>query len=128
MRRCEGRSVNPFRLSAVSALILCLVPTLGQAEGPFRYPEGKHGSGALKYVNSIPVLTVAGSPEEIGDQIGALATKPGARLLTYPKEVLKLFNASLTWPLLVKEANLMLPNFPKDYLKEMDAELKASSG
>jgi hypothetical protein len=128
MRRCEGRFVYRFRSLAVSALFLWLIPTLGQAEGPFRYPEGKHGAGALKYINGIPVLTVEGNPEEIGEQIGALATKPGAKLLTYPKEVLKLFNASLTWPLLVKEANLMLPNFPKDYLKEMDAELKASSG
>jgi hypothetical protein len=128
MRRCKGLSANRFCLLAVSALFLGLGPAPGRAEDPFRYTEGKHGSGSLKYVNGIPVLIVEGTPEEIGEQIGTLATKPAAKLLTYPKEVLKVFHASLTWPLLVKEANAMVPNFPKDYVKEMDAELKATKG
>jgi isopenicillin-N N-acyltransferase-like protein len=117
-----------FRFLAISVLLWGLAPTLGKAADPFRYPEATHGKGSLKYVNGIPVLTVEGTPEEIGEQIGVLATKHAAKLLTYPKEVLKVFHASLTWPLLVKEANAMVPNFPKDYLKEMDAELKATEG
>jgi len=120
--------MSRFRLVSISFLLFGLAPALVKAGEPFRYPEGTHDKGSLKYVNGIPVLTVEGTPDEIGEQIGALAAKPAAKLLTYPKEVLKVFGFSLTWPLLVKEANAMVPNFPKDYLKEMDAELKVTGG
>jgi len=40
----------------------------------FRFPEGRLGSKAqLVYHNGLPVLTVAGTPEEIGTAVGALA-------------------------------------------------------
>src|SRR5437588_11726834 len=107
-----------IRFLAGWVLLAAVVPSATAADKPFRYPEGTHGKGSLKYVNGIPVLTVEGTPEEIGEQMGTLAGKPAAKLLTYPKEVLKIFGVSLTWPLLVKEANAMVPNFPKDYLKE----------
>ncbi|MFL5245904.1 MAG: C45 family autoproteolytic acyltransferase/hydrolase [Gemmataceae bacterium] len=120
--------MSRFRLVSISLILLGLAPSFVRAAEPFRYPEGTHGKGSLKYVNGIPVLTVEGTPEEIGEQMGTLAGKPAAKLLTYPKEVLKIFGVSLTWPLLVKEANAMVPNFPKDYLKEMDAITKATGG
>src|SRR4051794_7935508 len=72
-----------------------------QADPPFRYPEGKSGKGELRYVNGLPVLTVAGTPEEIGSAVGALALKPGRRLAQYPEEVLKRFHVGfLWWPVL----------------------------
>jgi hypothetical protein len=43
---------------------------------PFRYPEAKHGAGELRSINRIPVLMVAGTPEEMGEQMGVLALKP----------------------------------------------------
>jgi hypothetical protein len=49
------------------------VPTLAQT--PTTFPAAKHAGGELKYVSGVPVLTVAGSPAEIGDQFGVLAVK-----------------------------------------------------
>jgi isopenicillin-N N-acyltransferase like protein len=92
----------------------------------FRYPEAKHGNGSLKYINGIPVLTVQGTPEEIGEQKGALAVKPGARLLKYPRELLKAHGVDVAWPVIVKTGLGMYDHFPTDYQKELEAAAKAS--
>src|SRR5438552_8602483 len=65
-----------IRLIAGWVFLAVFVPPAAAAEKPFRYPEGKHGRGELKYVNGVPVLTVAGTPEEIGEQIGVLTIRP----------------------------------------------------
>ena len=44
-------------------------------------PRPSPGKGELKYVNGIPVLTVEGTPEEIGTQFGELALKPAKKPL-----------------------------------------------
>ena len=72
---------------AAAALLIALASS-ASADGPFRYPEARHGGGELKYVGNIPVLTVIGSPEEIGDQLGALALKPAVRLTKLADEFL----------------------------------------
>src|SRR4051794_19486109 len=88
---------------AVACLCLSLVlAPAARAEQPFRYTEGKHGKGELKYVNGLPVLTVEGTPEEIGAQIGALTKKPLARLLGFPKQYLKEFGFESAWPALAR--------------------------
>ena len=67
------------RIPARVLIVLCLAltfPSLARAAEPFRYPEAKHGKGELRYVNGIPVLTVRGRPEEIGEQVGVLGLRP----------------------------------------------------
>lgn len=82
-----------MRLTTAHALVLSALLFASaalRAEDPaFRYPEGKHGAGELRYVNGIPVLSVAGSPEEIGEQVAVLGVKPARRLLAYPRDFLK---------------------------------------
>src|SRR5262245_8228854 len=68
------------RLWLIAVAIALLQPIRAAAAEPFRYPEATHGKGELKYINSIPVLTIAGSPAEMGDQLGALALKPATQL------------------------------------------------
>jgi hypothetical protein len=46
-----------------------------------RLPEGKFDKGELKYINGVPVLTLEGTPEEIGTQFGELALKPSDKPL-----------------------------------------------
>src|SRR3712207_6948997 len=53
----------------------------------FRFPEARHGKGQLKYVNELPVLSLEGTPEELGEQAGVLAVRPGAQLLNLSQEV-----------------------------------------
>jgi hypothetical protein len=113
-------------LSLTLMLLLILAPAASLAGEPFRFPEAKHGKGSLRYVSGIPVLTVAGTPEEIGEQAGVLALKPGAKLLTYPHELLKGIGGDLAYSLLLKSGIAMLAHFPADQRKELDAQAKAS--
>ena len=112
------------------SFILFLVALSAQAGEPFQYPEAKFGKGELKIRNGLPVLTVAGSPEEIGTQIAELAGKPGRRLFSYPKEVLeaKLPGPAVKflWPKLIQRGQGMVDLFPADYRTELDAMVKAS--
>jgi isopenicillin-N N-acyltransferase like protein len=87
----------------------------------FRYPEAKHGKGSLKYINGLPVLTLEGTPEEIGEQHGVLALKPASKLLQYPRELLKAHSVEIAWPLIVRTAKSMYPQFPVDFRKELES-------
>lgn len=117
-----------FRLAVCSLLLLltCRSPLSAREATPFRFTEGKHGQGALKYVNDIPVLTVAGTPEEIGEQIGRLTNKAAGQLGVTLKDYLKQKGLSLAWPVLVSTAKSLLPQIPEDHRKELEAIAKAS--
>jgi hypothetical protein len=110
----------------VAILLLVLSAPVGRAEEAFRFPEGKHGKGELKYVNDIPVLSVAGTPREIGEQIGVLAVKPAPQIMNVLKEFLKDRKLEKAWPLLVKIGEGLFARFPADYRAEVEAMVKAS--
>jgi hypothetical protein len=104
-----------------------MAPVAVRAEEPFHYPAGKRpGDAELKYVSEIPVLTTAGEPNDIGAAVGGLALKPGARILSYTRDLLKADRVEAAWPLFVRSGQGMLKQFPADYLTEMDAIAKAS--
>ena len=63
---------------------------------PFRYSEGDHPSGWLRIINGLPVLSAAGTPEQMGAAIGALAVRPAPRMTAYPEDLLRHHRAS--WP------------------------------
>jgi isopenicillin-N N-acyltransferase-like protein len=108
------------RLIAAVACVL-LITCHAQAEPPFHFPEGKCPHGELKYINEIPVLTVDGSPDQIGTAVGSLALKPGKRMAGYPVDVLReLHLTALRWPLLYM-GRLMVKQFPQDYRAELEA-------
>ena len=68
-----------YRRLAAAAVLVAWIVSAGAspatAQG-FRFPEARHGKGELRYVNGVPVLILAGTPEEIGEQMGVLALKP----------------------------------------------------
>src|SRR5437773_5546827 len=115
-----------IRFSAGLFFLVLLVPSAAAAEPPrqrvepFRYPEGKHEKGELKYVNGVPVLTVEGTPEEIGAQIGVLAIKPVGGFEKLFKEFLKFQRAEKVWPFLVKACTTLYKRMPADQVKEID--------
>src|SRR5712691_8821719 len=74
------------------------VPSAGQPKERL-YTEGKHKQGELKYVNQIPVLIVAGSPEEMGEQAGALTVGPLKHLVSRADQFKKEFRVDGIWPL-----------------------------
>ncbi|MFN4258819.1 MAG: C45 family autoproteolytic acyltransferase/hydrolase [Gemmataceae bacterium] len=110
--------------------VLCLLHIIGlpsssrAADDAFRFPPGKHGKGELQYINGLPVLIVAGTPEEMGEQVATLAVKPGRRVLNYPKDLLAAFGAEATWPALARVGASMVPRFPADHRAELEAMSK----
>jgi hypothetical protein len=107
-------------------LLLVLLPSAGRAAEPFRYPEAKHGKGELKYINGLPVLVLQGTPEEMGEQMGVLGIKPARDIFQVQQEFLRVRGLEKAWPWLVKVCNLMVPQFPPDHLKELEAAAKVS--
>ncbi len=95
-------------------------------DAPFRYAEGKHGKGELKYIAGLPVLRLEGTPQEIGTQMGLLAAKPAARLFDFTKDYLPAPGREAVWANLVAKGKQLLPNFPPDHLRELEAAGKAS--
>jgi predicted choloylglycine hydrolase len=97
---------------------------------PFRFPEGKNGRAELQYRNGIPVLNVAGSSKEIGEQIAGLIGKPCARLQSYPKELISYLatpvGMKVLWPTVVKRGFRLLENFPADYREELETMIKVT--
>jgi isopenicillin-N N-acyltransferase like protein len=115
-----------MRFLLVAAVAFVTFPAAAQQNKPFRYPEAKHGKGELRYVNHLPVAAVAGTPEEIGEQVGVLVLKPTADLRNSVKDFLRTINLENAYPLLVRTGSFLLPQFPPHHRKELDAAAKAS--
>ena len=94
--------------------------------GEFPYPTGRHEQGELRYINDLPVLMVAGTPEQIGQQVAVLTASSVGPLLSYPREYLKRQNLLGAWSGLVGAGNAMVANFPPDYRREMQAGIEQS--
>lgn len=115
----------------IRTLILLVAIVRGALAGtssaePFRYPEARHGQGEMKYVNGVPVLVVQGTAEQMGEQVGTLAVKPASDLFKLVPEFLESLHLERAYPVLLKMGNFMVPQFPPDYLKELEAMAKAS--
>jgi hypothetical protein len=104
------------------ALVCALIATGPlRADPPFRFPEGTCPHGELKYYGTIPVLTVDGTPEQIGTAVGQLAVRPGKRMASYPDDVLRQYFLSLfRYPLLVA-GRQMVERFPAEARQELEA-------
>ena len=100
--------------------LACVVSTVRAAEDlPFR--EATFEKGQLQYVEGIPVLTVEGTPEEIGRQKAALTLDAVKALSGYPQRLLKLLGREDDWPKMVALGHTLLPQFPPDHLEELRA-------
>jgi hypothetical protein len=123
-----------MRGNAMAAILLRVALFVGAlawncwclAAEPIHWTEGKHGAGELRYIDHVPVLILAGTPEEIGEQMGVLC-KPRLKdaeklLMGYvdAKGMRKLF------PVLLKTAGVLSTTFPPDHLAEMKAVAKAA--
>src|SRR3954471_20238329 len=114
-----------LRLLCVALAVGALAAPATAAE-PFRFPEGRHGTGELRYVNGLPVLTASGTPEEIGEAVGVLAVRPGRRMASYPEELLKSFWLHPLWSVLVGAGERMVRQLPDDYRRELEAMARVS--
>src|SRR4051812_39127404 len=113
----------PWR--SLSALV-CLLACAPAGAEPFRYPAGRAGSAELRHVHGLPVLTVAGTPEEIGAGVGSLALRPASRVLSYPRELCRLRSAEWLWGSFLAMGQSMYQRFPDDFRAETEAMARAA--
>lgn len=114
-------------LSRLAFLLLCFAALFPvNAADPFRYPEGKHGKGELKYIANIPVLIVQGTPAEMGEQLGALAFKPATPLTKLADQFIARYGWERAHALVLKTGYLLLPRFPPHHAEELEASARAA--
>jgi len=107
-----------LRLAAVFALIASVA--VG-AEKARVFIEGRSGPAELRYINDLPVLTVAGTPEEIGRQKADLTADAARKIAEYPKLLLERSSRKDRLPRYLEMGKALLKNLPADYLTEMQA-------
>lgn len=114
------------RLCCLCLAILFLRSVTGVGAEPFHFPEGRYDKGELRYVNGIPVLTVSGSPEEMGEQIGELALKPSFSLVQHFDDYLKKKGLDKLSTVVFAASETLYQRFPSRYRRELEAMIKAS--
>src|SRR5262245_27039884 len=115
-----------LRVTVLGLIAVVILPAGLAAGGSFRYTEGKHGKGELRYVNELPVLVVEGTPEEMGEQLGILGARSALELQHFFKQLVKQQGLEAAFPLLLKVGKAMEARFPPDHLKELESAVKAS--
>lgn len=114
----------------MGAVTIALISLLSEGRGEesrFLYPTGRLGTTtSLHYSEGIPILTVGGTPEEIGKGVGTLALKPASRITQYPRDLLTFHKANLLWGYFQGAGKNIYRNFPPDYKKELEAMAEAS--
>jgi predicted choloylglycine hydrolase len=106
------------------SLVVCLV-FAASAQGQF--PDAKHGAGELTHVKGIPVLSVRGTPAEIGEQFGVLAGKNAPGLNQLQAQYLRDAGAEDSFEALKLLARRLKPNMSKNHVAELEAAAKAGS-
>ena len=81
---------------------------------------------SLKYYDSLPLLVVTGTSDEMGQQIGALTHDAIAKIAVRQDDLVRGFGMVQLKPLLMLTAKQMWPQFPPNQQQEMTAIAKAS--
>jgi hypothetical protein len=111
-------------LLCAGAILLCQP---ARAAEPSNFKEGSYGRAQLKYVNGLPVMILEGTPEEIGEQQGALIGEPMEHLVSLAKPFLKVLGYNKGLKRLAAVGNSMVPQFPADYRVELEALVKKAA-
>lgn len=96
------------------------------SQAPASFPPAKHGNGDLRYVDGVPVLTVRGTPAEMGEQFGTLAIRNAPDLDGLHQRFLADSGNAKKYPYIVAAAEKLKPNFPAHHLLELQAAAKAA--
>jgi isopenicillin-N N-acyltransferase-like protein len=103
-----------------------VVAPLAPAAEPGPFPEGKHGGGQLRYLDGVPVLTLRGTPAEMGEQFGKLAVAGAPDLTGLHERFLKDSKQEKNYPAIVFAATKLKSHFPAHIATEMEAAAKAA--
>ncbi len=125
---CKLNAINKL-LGSVGcsslALLLAITGSLAAAE-PSRYTAGKCANGELQFVDGLPVVTTAGTPDQIGQALGTLYKQPLKELMGKQEDVAHGFGLKQSPGVLVKMSRLAVPMFPDSQRRELQAMADAS--
>lgn len=113
------------RLILIAAAV-AIAPT-ARAQEAQRFPAAKHGGGELRYIQRVPVLTVRGTPAEMGEQFGVLAVKNAPDLDGLHKRFLEDSGQKDRYPLVLAMGTRLLANFPAAHRTEIETAAKAGN-
>jgi isopenicillin-N N-acyltransferase like protein len=88
VRNSETRIRREWKRPSI-ALLLLLAVSAARAAETRSFTEGRSGGGELKYINELPVLIVAGTPEEMGSQTAVLTGDVVKQLIEYPRKLVQ---------------------------------------
>lgn len=114
------------RFLLLTALVVMSLSTRAIEGANFRYPEGRHGRGELRYHEGVPVLIVRGSHAEMGEQIGVLALKPAAKAIELVNGFANRQVPAHMRPIADFAMQALYANFPAEYREELEAMAKAA--
>ena len=109
---------------AASLVVLVLVAALATAAHsapPTPFTPGKHGPASLEFVSGVPLLTVSGSPAEMGEQAGVLVGSALRPLLARQQEIFAGFGLRQPPSVLLGVGKAMQTRFPADQREELKA-------
>jgi hypothetical protein len=112
-----------------TSLSLAVVLALGSAVSalePKSFPAAAYKGGELKYVDTVPVLTLRGKPAEMGEQFGVLAIRNAPDLTALHQQFMKDSGQEGRYPIIVTMARALKPNFPANHLAEMEAAAQSA--
>ena len=103
-----------------------VTPTKNEGEQLSTFPDRKHGKGELRHEQGLSILTLRGTPAEIGEQFGVLAVKNAPSLDDLHKNFLNDAGLTKGEGFARLQAMRFKASLPADYLTELDAMNKAS--
>ncbi|MGO9112934.1 MAG: C45 family autoproteolytic acyltransferase/hydolase, partial [Thermoguttaceae bacterium] len=85
------------------------------------FEEGRFDKGELKYVNRLPVLSVEGTPEEMGRQEAALTGTVVKVLAPYPQQLMTLSGRGQQWDEFVGTARKLMSHATQAHRDELQS-------
>ena len=92
-----------------------------QAAEKLPFQEGRFEKGELKYVNHLPVLSVEGTPEEMGRQEAALTGAVVKVLASYPQQLMTLSGRGQQWDKCVETARTLMSHATQAHRDELQS-------
>lgn len=112
---------TPRSIVRLPLAVLLLAASAVRANETRVFQEGRSGSAELKYINDLPVLTVSGTPEEIGRQKAVLTAEVAKKIAEYPRLLLERSSRKDRLPKYLEMSKTLALNLPADYRDELRA-------
>lgn len=107
--------------------VLAVGLAVGTAEADQgRFAERRIEGARLTYVNKVPILSMQGSPKQMGRQLASLVGPATERLVAYPKEAFGRNGNEASWTRLLNASRALWPNIPADHREEIETVVRLS--